>query len=94
MAEPHDFELSTANLFPSLYDMRFLSLLTLISAASAMVVVRQTNHADELKKVVSTPAGVNVEMRARWSEFGAPKPAIVVKVQQEKDIAAIVSRCC
>lgn len=69
--------------------MRVLSLLTLVSAVSALV-ARQPDVASDLKSLVSTPSSVSVDLRARWSEFGAPLPAVVVRVTAEKDIAAIV----
>ncbi|KAJ4365116.1 hypothetical protein N0V83_008734 [Neocucurbitaria cava] len=72
--------------------MRVLSLLTLVSAVSALA-VRQPDVASDLKSLVSTPSSVSVDIRARWSEFGAPLPAVVVRVTAEKDIAVIVKYC-
>ncbi|KAH9881459.1 hypothetical protein IAQ61_000184 [Plenodomus lingam] len=72
--------------------MKFLSLLSFVTAVSALV-VRQDTVAADLKKLVSTPSSVSVEIRARWSDYNAPLPAVVVSVQAEKDIAAIVKYC-
>ncbi|CAO2658605.1 Nn.00g063280.m01.CDS01 [Neocucurbitaria sp. VM-36] len=72
--------------------MRVLSLLTLVSAVSALA-VRQTDVAQDLKGLVSSPSSVTVELRARWSTYNTPLPAVVVKVQTEKDIALVVKYC-
>jgi hypothetical protein len=52
--------------------------------------VRQADVARDLRTLVSPPSSVNVELRARWSDYNAPLPAVVVSVQAEKDIATIV----
>ncbi|KAF1849778.1 FAD binding domain-containing protein [Cucurbitaria berberidis CBS 394.84] len=72
--------------------MRVLSFITFVSAVSALV-VRQTNVAQDLKSLVSSPSSVTVELRARWSTYYAPLPAVVVKVQTERDVALIVKYC-
>ena len=64
-------------------------MLTLVSAVSAYA-VRQTDVVQDLKGLVSSPSSVTLELRARWSEYYAPDPAVVVKVLTEKDIAVIV----
>lgn len=70
--------------------MKVLSILSFVAAVSALA-VRQTDVAADLKGLVTSPASVSVELRARWSDYNSPLPAVVVKVQAEKDIAVIVS---
>ncbi|KAF2846305.1 FAD-binding domain-containing protein [Plenodomus tracheiphilus IPT5] len=72
--------------------MKALSILSFVTAISALA-VRQADVAADLKDLVSTPASVSVELRARWSDYNAPLPAVVVSVQTEKDIATIVKYC-
>lgn len=70
--------------------MRVLSLLISIAAAVSALAVRQTDVAKDLETLVSSPSSVNVEVRARWSDYNAPLPSVVVRVQNDKDVAKIV----
>jgi hypothetical protein len=74
--------------------MKVLSLLISHAAAVYLQVsalaVRQADVASDLKTLVSSPSSVNIELRARWSDYNAPLPAVVVSVQAENDIATIV----
>jgi hypothetical protein len=70
--------------------MKVLSLLVSFAAAVSAFAVRQADVARDLKTLVSSPSSINVELRARWSDYNAPLPAVVVSVQAEKDIAIIV----
>lgn len=72
--------------------MKIFSILSIVSAVSAFA-VRQADVAADLKKLVSTPSSVSIEVQARWSDYNAPLPAVVVSVLIEKDIAAIVKYC-
>ncbi|KAF9693118.1 hypothetical protein EKO04_008652 [Ascochyta lentis] len=73
--------------------MRFLlSLLSVVTAAAA-VAVRTPSVAQDLKALVSTSSSVSIELQARWSDFNAPLPAVVVNVTTEKDVAAIIKYC-
>lgn len=68
--------------------MQVLSLLAFVAAVSALA-IRQADVAADLKSVLNS-SSVNVEIKARWSDYNAPLPAVVVKVQAEKDVATIV----
>jgi hypothetical protein len=70
--------------------MKVLSLLASLTAAVSALAVKQTDVAADLKALVSWPSSVNVALRAKWSDYNLPLPAVVVKVQAEKDIALIV----
>ncbi|KAK1579946.1 FAD binding domain-containing protein [Colletotrichum navitas] len=70
----------------------FLSLQLLVVAVSALT-ARAPNVANEIKARVSPSSSVAVDLRARWSAFNAPVPAIVVNVATEKDVAAVVKYC-
>ena len=70
--------------------MKVLSLLVSFSAAVSALAVKQTDVAADLKTLVSSSSSVNVELKARWSDYNLPLPAVVVKVQAENDIALIV----
>ncbi|EFQ34334.1 FAD binding domain-containing protein [Colletotrichum graminicola] len=69
-----------------------LSLQLLVVAVSALT-TRVPNVADEIKARLSPSSSVAVDLRARWSAFNAPVPAIVVNVTTEKDVAAVVKYC-
>ncbi|KAF2788207.1 FAD binding domain-containing protein [Melanomma pulvis-pyrius CBS 109.77] len=55
--------------------------------------VRAPSIAGDLSSLVSTASTVSVELRARWSDFNLPLPAVVVNVTSEKDVAAVVKYC-
>ncbi|KAJ0161522.1 6-hydroxy-D-nicotine oxidase [Colletotrichum tanaceti] len=69
-----------------------LSLQLLVAAVSALA-VRAPTIAEDLKALVSTSSSVAVNLRARWSTFNAPSPAVVVNVTTEKDVAVVVKYC-
>jgi hypothetical protein len=71
-------------------NMRVLSLLFSFAAAASALAVKQTDVAKDLETLVSSPSSVNIEVRARWSDYNAPLPSVVVSVQTEKDVATIV----
>ena len=70
--------------------MKVLSLLVSFVAAASALAVKQADVATDLEALVSR-SSVSVEVKARWSDFNAPLPSVVVSVQAEKDIAIIVS---
>ncbi|KAF2623315.1 FAD-binding domain-containing protein [Macroventuria anomochaeta] len=68
------------------------SLFCLASATTA-VAVRIPTVAQDLAALVSTSSSVSIELQARWSNFNAPLPSVVVNVTSEKDVAAIIKYC-
>ncbi|KAI8934141.1 hypothetical protein NX059_008896 [Plenodomus lindquistii] len=72
--------------------MKVLSILSFATAVSALA-VRHADIVADLKSLVSNPASVSVELRARWSDYNAPLPAVVVSVQTEEDVAAVIQKC-
>ncbi|KAF1942364.1 FAD binding domain-containing protein [Clathrospora elynae] len=73
--------------------MKVLSLIVSFAAAVSALAVKQTDVASDLKHMVSSPSSVSFDLRARWSDYNAPMPAVVVKVQSEKDIVTVVKYC-
>lgn len=67
-------------------------LLSLLSAVTAIAAVAAGTPivAQDLKGLVSASSSVSVELPARWSDYNAPLPAVVVNVTTEKDVAAVV----
>jgi hypothetical protein len=70
--------------------MKVLSLLVSFTAAVSALGLKQTDVATDLKALLSSPPSVNVDLKARWSDYNLPLPAVVIKVQAEKDISLIV----
>lgn len=70
--------------------MKVLSLLVSFAAAVSALALKQRDVASDLKNLVPG-SSVNVEVKARWSDFNAPLPSVTVTVQAEDDIAKIVS---
>jgi hypothetical protein len=70
--------------------MRVLLSLLLVITATADVAVRTPSVARDLEALISTSSSISVELKARWSDFNAPLPAVVVNVATEKDVAAVV----
>jgi hypothetical protein len=70
--------------------MRVLLSLLLVITATAAVAVRTPSVAQDLEALISTSSSISVELKARWSDFNAPLPAVVVNVATEKDVAAVV----
>jgi FAD/FMN-containing dehydrogenase len=70
--------------------MRVLLSLLLVITATAAVAVRTPSVARDLEALISTSSSISVELKARWSDFNAPLPAVVVNVATEKDVAAVV----
>lgn len=68
-----------------------LSLWFCVTAVSALA-FRAPSVADDLRAVVSPDCSVSVsvDLRARWSDYNAPTPAIIVNVTSERDVAAVV----
>ncbi|GJC89088.1 FAD-linked oxidoreductase azaL [Colletotrichum liriopes] len=73
--------------------MKLLLSLQLLVVAAFALAVRAPAVANDLKALISAPSTVAVDLRARWSTFNAPTPAIVVNVTTEKDVAAVVKYC-
>jgi hypothetical protein len=70
--------------------MKVLSLLVCFAATVSALALKQNDVASDLKNLVPD-SSVNVEVKARWSDYNAPLPSVTVTVQAEKDIAKIVS---
>ena len=66
-----------------------LSLLSIVTA-TAVVAVRAPSVAKDLKALVSVSSTISIDLQARWSDFNAPLPSIVVNVTSENDVAAVV----
>ncbi|GKT50090.1 FAD-linked oxidoreductase azaL [Colletotrichum spaethianum] len=73
--------------------MKLLLSLQLLAVAVSALTLRAPAVADDLKALVSPSTSVTVDLRARWSMFNAPTPAIVVNVTTEKDVATVVKYC-
>lgn len=76
--------------------MRFFLLQSFITAIAALAVrqesdLTQSSITADINKIVSTASQARIELRARWSLYAAPTPAVVVNVTSEKDVAAVVS---
>lgn len=67
-------------------------LIVLLSAVSSVTALafRAPAVAQDLAALVSVPSSVSIELQARWSDFNAPLPSVVVNVTSEKDVAAVV----
>ncbi|KAH6629404.1 FAD binding domain-containing protein [Boeremia exigua] len=70
-------------------------LLTFLSACSGIsaLAIRAPTIAQDLATLVSTASSVSIELNARWSDFNAPLPSVVVNVTSEDDVAATVKYC-
>jgi len=69
--------------------MRLLLVPQLLTAVAALAVRGAVDIAADLSSMVpSSP--VAVEYRARWSDFAAPQPNVIVNVTTEKDVATVV----
>lgn len=76
--------------------MRFLSVQVFTAAAAALAVRQNAELTDssiaaDLNALLTPGATAKVELRARWSEYNDPRPATVVSVSNEKDVAEVVS---
>jgi hypothetical protein len=66
------------------------------ATAAAALAVRQPSELTQgsvtadLNNAISVASKASVELRARWSEYGAPSPAVVVNVTTENDVVSIV----
>ncbi|KAH7084837.1 hypothetical protein BKA63DRAFT_401906 [Paraphoma chrysanthemicola] len=77
--------------------MRFLLLQAFVTAIAALA-VRQTeltqgSITSDLNGLISAGSKASIELRARWSLYNAPMPAVVVNVTTEKDVATVVKYC-
>lgn len=61
--------------------------------AMAITTHQTPSIADDLKHLVASSSSVSTEIPARWSEYHAPNPEIVVNVTSENDVAAVVKYC-
>ncbi|KAJ4405223.1 hypothetical protein N0V91_005382 [Didymella pomorum] len=70
-------------------------LIVLLSAVSSVTALafRAPAVAQDLAALVSVPSSVSIELQARWSDFNAPLPSVVVNVTSEKDVAAVIKYC-
>ncbi|PSN68088.1 FAD binding domain-containing protein [Corynespora cassiicola Philippines] len=64
-------------------------LITAITALSAPA----SNVARDLSSLISRSSTVSVELRARWSEYNTPQPAVIVNVTTENDVATVIRYC-
>ena len=69
--------------------MKVLSLLVSFAAAVSALALKPNDVASDLKNLVPG-SSVNVEVKARWSDYNAPLPSVTVTVKDENDIAKIV----
>jgi hypothetical protein len=70
--------------------MRVVFSLLSVATADAALAVRTPTVAEDLQALVSTSPSVSIQLQARWSDFNAPLPAVVVNVASENDVAAVV----
>jgi hypothetical protein len=68
------------------------SLILLLSAVSSVtaLAIKVPSVAQDLAALESVPASVSIDIQARWSDFNAPLPSVVVNITSEKDVAAVV----
>lgn len=57
----------------------------LVSPASSV------SLAEGLEGLISRSSSITIDLKARWSTFGAPLPRVVVNIGAEKDVASVVS---
>ncbi|KAL6707889.1 hypothetical protein ACN47E_003563 [Coniothyrium glycines] len=72
--------------------MKLFSLMS-FGAVAAAVAVKQVDVVQDLKGIVASRASVNVEVKARWSDYNAPAPHVVVQPHTEIEITAIIKYC-
>ena len=60
------------------------------AAAVSALALQPKDVASDLSKLVPG-AGINVEIKARWSDYNAPLPSVTVSVKTEEDVGKIVS---
>jgi hypothetical protein len=75
--------------------MRFFHLQSFATATAALAVrqpseLTQSSVTADLNNAISAASKASVELRARWSEYGAPSPAVVVNVTTENDVVSVV----
>jgi hypothetical protein len=70
----------------------FQSFVTAVVALAVRQLSEQTQGSvtSDLNNIISAASKAKVELRARWSTYHAPIPAIVVSAATEKDVAAVV----
>jgi hypothetical protein len=76
--------------------MRFLLLQSFVTTIAALAVRQsseqtQSSVTADLNNIISPASKAKIELRARWSTYKAPSPAVVVNAATEKDVAAVVS---
>ncbi|KAF1926972.1 FAD-binding domain-containing protein [Didymella exigua CBS 183.55] len=67
----------------------FLSSLSSVAALT----IKAPTIARDLVALVSASSSVSVELQARWSDYNAPNPSVVVNVTSENDVAVVVKYC-
>lgn len=72
--------------------MKVWSLFSLAAATGYALARSQERVAADLKNLVAAPSQVDVKVRARWSDYNAPLPHVVVSIRAERDIALVVSQ--
>jgi hypothetical protein len=75
--------------------MRFFLLQILVTAVAALAVrqsseLTQSSITSDLNDIISPASRAKIELRARWSIYHAPSPAVVVNAATEEDVAAVV----
>lgn len=70
--------------------MRVLLAAQFLLTAVSSLAIRAVTISDELNALL-TDSDASVNLRARWSSYNAPDPAVVVSVRSECDVAAVVS---
>jgi hypothetical protein len=76
--------------------MRVLLLQCFVTAIAALAVRQSSDQTQssvmaDLNAIISPASQARIELRARWSTYKAPVPAVVVNVTSEKDVVAVVS---
>ncbi|KAF6834732.1 FAD binding domain-containing protein [Colletotrichum musicola] len=72
--------------------MRVLLAAQFLFTAVSSLAIRAVTISDELNALL-TDSDATVNLRARWSTYNAPDPAVVVNVRSECDVAAVVKYC-
>lgn len=75
--------------------MRLFSLQCFVTAVAGLAVRQSSDPTQgsitaDLNQIISSASQAKVELKARWSLYNAPNPAVVVNVASEKDVAAVV----
>jgi hypothetical protein len=73
-----------------LFRLQFFATAAVALAVRQSSELTQSSVTTDLNNAISAASRASVELRARWSEFGAPSPAVVVNVTTENDVVSVV----